>query len=64
MKVKELIKELKKENQEMSVIKCGYEGGYNDVSRLSKTKIKRDVNEEWYYGDHEEDDNGEECVLV
>ena len=64
MKVKELIKELEKEDQEMSVVNHGYEGGYNDVNGLHKTKIKRDVNSEWYYGNHGDDENGEEVVLI
>ncbi len=64
MKVKELIEELEKEDEDMEVVRSGYEGGYNDVSGISHVKIERDVNKAWYYGCHDDKDDGEEVVLI
>ena len=55
MKVKELIEQLSKLDSELHVFVPGYEGGFNDAGPVSAIKhFALDVNEEWYYGKHEE----------
>lgn len=56
MKVAELIEELKKLPQDHMVVRSGYEGGVSEVSSVYETQIRLHVNEEWYYGEHEEID--------
>jgi hypothetical protein len=53
MKIKDLISELQKLDPEMQVVKSGYEGGVDFVSRLLCYEIALDVNTEWWYGKHE-----------
>ena len=54
MKVKELIEELSKLDQESYLFVYGYEGGYCDASLdVDEIKMVRDVHPEGYYGDHE-----------
>jgi len=54
MKVKELIKELEKENPEIDIVISGYEGGYDDINSICKIKIKNNVNKGIdYLGAHE-----------
>ena len=60
MKVKELIEELQKLDPEKMVVTAGYEGGYQEISGVGEIRLKLNVNvETWYYGDHEEDEEGE-----
>ena len=56
MTVKQLIKALSQiEDQDIRVMVRGYEGGYNDINVDSPTiqYMALNVNDEWYYGDHE-----------
>jgi len=56
MTVKQLIKALSQiEDQEIRVMVRGYEGGYNDINVDTPTiqYMALNVNDEWYYGDHE-----------
>jgi hypothetical protein len=53
MKIKDLISELQKLDPEMQVVKSGYEGGVDFVSRLLCYEVALDVNTEWWYGKHE-----------
>ena len=54
MKVKELIEELSKLDQEAYLFVSGYEGGYNDIGGCSdELQMVRDIHSEWYYGKHE-----------
>jgi hypothetical protein len=53
MKIKDLIKELKQYDPEMQVVRSGYEGGVEFVSRLQCYEVALDVNTEWWYGTHE-----------
>ena len=53
MKIKDLIKELKKYDPEMQVVRSGYEGGVEFVSRLQAYEVALDVNGDWWYGKHE-----------
>ncbi len=41
------------------VVVAGYEGGYDEITAAIDIKLKLDVHTEWYYGKHEEDENGE-----
>jgi hypothetical protein len=59
MKVKELIEELQKCDPEKMVVVAGYEGGHDEISGAGEIRLKLNVNTEWYYGKHEEDDEGE-----
>jgi len=60
MKVKELIEELQKLDPEKMVVAAGYEGGHDEIRSVMEIRLKLNVNANtWYYGDHEEDENGE-----
>ena len=54
MLIKTLIKRLEKLDGSLPVIVDGYEGGVDDVTKIKKVKMVRNVNTEWYYGKHEE----------
>lgn len=58
MTVQELIEELQAMPSHMRVVCPGYEGGYADVLHPRMIAIKLNVNDEWYYGPHEEADGG------
>lgn len=69
MKVKELIQELQKYDQEIPVMVDGYEGGITEKGVLVKlVSVNRNKNKEDYYGEHEEDDKAQtphdEAVLI
>lgn len=66
MKVSKLIKLLKRENPDKLVVIPGYEVGYSDVKCINKIKLSLNVNDEWCYGDHEQDDeNGDtDAILI
>lgn len=53
MKIKDLIKELQKHDPEMQVVRSGYEGGVEFVSKLQSYEVALDVNLDWWYGKHE-----------
>jgi hypothetical protein len=53
MNIRELISELQKYDPEMRVVTSGYEGGYNDLGEFQEVKINLNVNNEWYYGRHD-----------
>ena len=59
MKVKELIEELQKCDPEKMVVVAGYEGGHDETGSVEEIRLKLNVNTERYYGDHEQDENGE-----
>lgn len=54
MNVKELIGHLQALDPEMMVVRAGYEGGVTEIVRVSVIQVALNVNEEWYYGEHEE----------
>ena len=55
MKVKELIKLLQTVDPRLDVYVRGYEDGYDDAGFKPDVRwFERNVNEEWYYGSHEE----------
>jgi hypothetical protein len=54
MKVKELIKLLEEVDQDALVVTRGYEGGVtSDISVRGDLIILLNVNDAWYYGEHE-----------
>jgi hypothetical protein len=55
MTVRELIEKLSVLPQDLEVVAPGYEGGYHTIKHdpSHKTMLKN-VNTEWYYGEHEE----------
>ena len=58
--VEQLIKRLQTLPKKMGVVTNGYEGGYRDVGcsncgDLSFVSLKRDVNDAWYFGPHDEE---------
>ena len=61
MKIKDLKKILDDYPDDLDIVVDGYEGGYDDLLRdnVHTLKIQRNVNNEWYYGDH--DDPSDVC---
>ena len=59
MKVVDLLALLTQMPSEADVVVKGYEGGVDDVVNVKLVKIKKNVNDEWYYGKHaiDEDSN-------
>ena len=56
MTIRQLIEELSQiKDQDVKVMVRGYEGGYNDINVDTPTiqYMALNVNDEWYYGDHE-----------
>ena len=56
MKVKDLIEQLKALDPELMVVRPGYEGGVTEVCQVTIITVALNVNEEWYYGEHEQID--------
>jgi hypothetical protein len=56
MTVKQLIESLSNiQDQDITVMVTGYEGGYDDIVNINPVPIDiaLNVNNEWYYGPHE-----------
>jgi len=53
MKVKDLIEQLQAVDPELMVVRDGYEGGGTEVGYVVVEEVALNVNEEWYYGEHE-----------
>jgi hypothetical protein len=64
MKVLKLIEQLMLLNPNTTVVIPGYEGGVTEVKKLREIRIKKNVNEEYYYGEHEEDKTGKAKVIL
>lgn len=64
MKVKELIDRLNEFDSELMVVQGGYEGGLTENFNIKEIGIKLNVHEEWYYGEHEEDETSEIKAVV
>ena len=59
MTIKQLILELSKLDDNLLVVTCGYEGGYNNCDSLQEISIVHDNYDEksnspatWYYGEY------------
>ena len=63
MKVIDLLTLLSQMPSEADVVVKGYEGGVDDVVNIKLVKIKKDVHDEWYYGRHEIDEDGNVQVV-
>ncbi len=64
MKIKDLIAKLQELDQELLVVVDGYEGGVTEQITIRKVKIDLNVNQEWYYGEHEESQNGKVAAIL
>jgi hypothetical protein len=53
MKVKELIEKLQALDPEHMVVVDGYEGGVGELKEISTVCLSLNVNDAWYYGEHE-----------
>jgi hypothetical protein len=63
MRVRELIEALKLLDQDLEIYVEGYEGGINDAAIVNTIEVIRDVNDEWYYGRHENASTLAEVVI-
>lgn len=54
MKIKDLITKLQSFDPDLDVCLNGYEGGVYEMKDVRLTEVALNVNEEWYYGPHEE----------
>ena len=52
MKIKELIEELQKLDQDLEVFVDGYEDYYDTPVIIEAAEYELNVNTEWYYGKH------------
>lgn len=65
MTVAELIQLLGEYSSDTIVIQDGYEGGYSYITCVETKRITEEaVNNAWYYGDYEEDENGREVIHI
>jgi len=64
MKVKQLIELLQKEDPNLMVVISGYEGGVDELEMINNISIKLNQNQKWYYGKHEEVENGKGDVMA
>ncbi|MEO5329269.1 MAG: hypothetical protein H7829_13630 [Magnetococcus sp. THC-1_WYH] len=64
MTVAELIEILKQHEPDMPVTVAGYEGGYNDISSVAPVRMVTEANTQWYFGAHEEADDGNEKTVT
>ena len=54
MKIKELIEKLQEYDGDLEVYVNGYEGGVNSLTNIGDpVTIALNVNDVWFYGDHE-----------
>lgn len=53
MNVKQLKEQLDEYDDDMRVVRGGYEGGYCDLDDLEVIGLKLNQNTAWYYGPHE-----------
>ena len=54
MNVGQLIERLRELDPNMMVVRAGYEGGLTEIGFVNTIEALLNVNEEWYYGEHEE----------
>jgi len=59
MNVKELIEVLQTMPQDAMAVVSGYEDGVDEVRDVALNNINLNVHDEWYYGAHELDKNGD-----
>lgn len=59
MTVAELIEELKKHDPSLTVTVDGYEGGYTSEISIVECELAKNVNDAWYYGEHDDSDEAD-----
>ena len=64
MTIAQLIEELQKHDPTRIVVHCGYEGGREEIRVVKPIKLNLNVNDEWYYGPHEESSDGDIDALL
>jgi hypothetical protein len=52
MTASELIQHLKQLPPATKIVVRGYEDGYNDITELTKRRVKHNPDAEWYYGEY------------
>jgi hypothetical protein len=66
MKIKELIEQLKKYDPEMLVVVNGYEGGRDDINKITEEILIEEENYPWYEGKYsyfeEKEDNPDRAI--
>ena len=62
MKVKELIEHLLTFDQELDIVIDEYEGGVTEDIFIEKAQIACNVHQEWYYGEHEIDNEFQQDI--
>lgn len=60
MTIKQLKKILDKYDEKLEVLVKGYEGGVSSLreSSVGEIKFNKNINKEWYYGEHEQNSRG------
>ena len=58
MKIKELIEELQKLDQDLEVFVDGYEADYDTPIIIEEAEYELNVNTKWYYGKHRRKNGG------
>lgn len=58
MQVKDLIKELEKQDPESMVVVRAYEDGVNEVTSISPVTVTPSFTDKWYYGEYNIDIKG------
>lgn len=64
MTVIELIEALGKFPPETRVVVAGYEGGYNDISKIDDKRLQLDAYTEWWYGQHDDAKDGSGVAAI
>ena len=67
MTVEQLIEALRTLPKDAMVVRSGYEGGLDEVNCVDVMRLRLNVNDEWYYGAHEQtfdEDDGTFAVYV
>ena len=56
MRVRDLIERLQEFDADLAVCVDGYEGGVTEDITVRQATVFADVNEEWFFGEHAEED--------
>ena len=65
MTVKQLINQLQKiNNQEMTVVVDGYEGGFDDIKDSKSIIVYEKLDHDWWDGKYEQISSGQQGIVV
>ena len=65
MTVKQLINQLQKiNNQEMTVVVNGYEGGFDDIKDSKPIIVYEKLDHDWWDGKYEQISSGQQGIVV